>query len=227
MLPPPEAEAVSAASPPRSVRIAHLLGWANLHWLGLLPALAIFGGTRLGAAGIGAVNVVLFFGLVIAVLAYLAVVYGQNDLPDSPWTALLLLLDGPLFALLALPRGASLPAFGVQAFLVDGVAVWLAVLLTAWTRRDMVEMPGSVTGLALFAIASILALASGYIARVLGHHHVDVALLATGVAWCTFSHSRTLLSRGPTSGAEVHRVPLLVMAGLAMVSFFAAIAVNG
>jgi len=110
-------------------RITTTLGYAHLVYLGLLPALATF--SLLFLYGHVA-PLLLFLGGTVAVGVYLAVIITYTPLSTSPGWALLILLDGPAWVVLSLRSTGVTPfAFAIEGFLVDGTAIWLAILILA------------------------------------------------------------------------------------------------
>lgn len=214
-------------------KIAHHLHWLDLYWLGLLPAFAIFGLFRLthgfhvasilpqesGLAVLGLCTVtgLVVAGLPFAVMGYLMIVYGYTDLPESAGGALLALVDGPLLAFLSLPTGGSLSDYGGQAFLIDGLAVWISVLWLTFMQRE-VEVPehGLVTCMASVAMLSTLGISLPYLLTDLQGQPWQIATLCAGVGWCTVHDVRRLALSGPAPADRVHMRPLLCMALLSL-----------
>ena len=77
-----------------------------------------------------------FLGGTAAVGVYLAFVYSYQMVPVSVGRTLLLLLDGPLLILLSQSGSVSPYGFAVEAYLVDGTAVWLSILWLALHSPD-------------------------------------------------------------------------------------------
>jgi hypothetical protein len=139
----------------RAVEVLHLV------YLGLLPALATF--SILVVYGHPA-PALLFVGGIIAVSVYLAVVIGYTRPTNSLGVALFTLLDGPLWAVLSrsVKRASMSPAvnvfsFAIDAFLIDGVAIWIAIVwLAVSTSRPTREQRIATVGFALVAVGSTL-----------------------------------------------------------------------
>ncbi|MBN1583270.1 MAG: hypothetical protein JXA89_21350, partial [Anaerolineae bacterium] len=184
----------------RNAQLVRLVGRAHLLYLGLLPSLATF--ALLRTYGYPA-RFVLFIAGVAAVGIYLAIVYSYTRLPDSPganvrWTSIAwALLDGPLFALIAWRDGDDLPlAFAINAFVVDGLAIWLAILWLSFVSPD----PTRGQRIASIAImVGVLAMTGSlfwpYARDVLWGQWMQLGTLATGVAESAFVRVR-LLDRG-------------------------------
>jgi hypothetical protein len=139
----------------RAVEILHLV------YLGLLPALATF--SILVVYGHPA-PLLLFVGGIIAVSVYLAVVIGYTRPANSLDVALFTLFDGPLWAVLSrsvketpIPPAINAFSFAINAFLIDGVAIWIAIVwLAVSTSRPTKEQRIATVGFALVAVVSIL-----------------------------------------------------------------------
>ncbi|MEJ2751020.1 MAG: hypothetical protein P8183_24395, partial [Anaerolineae bacterium] len=102
------------------------IGRLHLIYLGLLPSLATFALLRVYGF---AYPFVLFIVGTAATAVYLAATYSYTRLPQSLGANLFVLLDGPLFALAGWGGQTGSPwGFAIEGFLVDGTAVWLAIL---------------------------------------------------------------------------------------------------
>jgi hypothetical protein len=135
-------------------RIHRAVENVRLVYLGLLPALATF--SLLVNYGHPAPTL-LFFGGVVAVGVYLAVVASYTRPTSSLGVALLVLLDGPFWAALSFAAGGVLFSFAIDAFLIDGVAIWLAIAwLAVSTSRPTQGQRIATIGLALIAVGSVL-----------------------------------------------------------------------
>ncbi|NKQ35368.1 MAG: hypothetical protein HF973_07090 [Chloroflexi bacterium] len=108
----------------RAVDAVHLI------YLGLLPALAAFAAlTTRGNAGF----LLIFLGGVAVVGVYLAVIASYWRSARSLGAALLMLLDGPVFAALAQGGSGNTASFIVSSFAIDAAAIWAAIMWLAWT----------------------------------------------------------------------------------------------
>ncbi len=108
--------------------LARKLQQLYLLYLGLLPTLATF--AVLAVYGTRAPFLV-FLGGAVAVGVYLASLYSYTRLPEKILPLMVLLLDGPLFALLALRNGLNPLSFAIASYLIDGTALWIAILILA------------------------------------------------------------------------------------------------
>ena len=133
-------------------RWAQRINRLHLIYLGLLPSLATF--IVLRTHGYRWMFP-LFIGGVAMVGVLLAEIFAHTRLPDSLPASLLVLLDGPMIALLA-THGRGF-AFAIDSFLVEGLAVWLAIavlavvsdLPTPWQRNASVVIMLIAVGLSL------------------------------------------------------------------------------
>jgi hypothetical protein len=162
------------------------LDYAHLIYLGLLPAAAT--SALLYAYGHPA-PLLLFLAGTAAVGVYLAVTYSYTPRPRSLGLALLVLLDGPAWAILSLALKDARPlAFAVEGFLVDGTAVWASILvLAARSRLPTRGQRVASVGFMLAALAATYTLAWPYLR--------EVARGSWGVA------SLSLLGLGAAQGA--------------------------
>ena len=138
------------------------LDCAHLVYLGLLPAGATF--TLLYAYG-HPLPFLLFLAGTAAVGVYLAVTYSFTPRPRTVGLALLVLLDGPAWAVLSLMLKDARPlAFAVEGFLVDGTAVWASILvLAARSRLPTRGQRVASVGFMLAALAAVYSLAWTYL----------------------------------------------------------------
>ncbi|MFN2532496.1 MAG: hypothetical protein ABR555_14480 [Pyrinomonadaceae bacterium] len=111
--------------------LTRTIGRLHLLYLGLLPTFATFG--LLLAYGYP-LPLLLLLGGTAAVAVYVAVVLYYSPLPASLVWSLLVLFDGPMWALLSLSSKRMFPlGFAVEALIVDGTAVWFSILVLALT----------------------------------------------------------------------------------------------
>jgi hypothetical protein len=68
------------------------------------------------------------------------------------------LLDGPVLSLASMPRPTLAFSSAIQAFLIDGLAIWVA--LCALSMTSDLPSPGQRKGSVFFAVVSILAVLS-------------------------------------------------------------------
>lgn len=192
------AELLPPERPGPSVRLAHALGWANLVYLGLLPAAAtfwvVFRHGSPGLLGLGE-NARALIGLAgfVAVAVEAAVLVTYTRLPSSLWGALLILFDGPVIALLSASSAQGLADVAVQAFLIDGTAVWLAIGALALAAEGLDARARLFSlGLMVVVLAPLAALFRPYLAQDLPHTGRAILPLLGGVIWGTVVNYRVL-----------------------------------
>jgi hypothetical protein len=148
-----------------SDRIHRIVDGVHLVYLGLLPALATY--AVLSAYGHPAMFLV-FFGGIVAVSVYLAVVASYTPPSTSLPLAFLTLVDGPLCAALAQPAGGGPAAFAINGFLVDGLAIWLAIVwLAVTTSRPTKGQRAATLFLTLVAVAAVVSVLMPYLREVI------------------------------------------------------------
>ncbi len=134
-------------------RIHRIFERVHLVYLGLLPTLATF--AVLITYGHPAIFLV-FLGGIVAVSVYLAMVVSYTRPPGSLAVALFILLDGPICAALAQLSGGNPYAFAIDSFLIDGVAIWLAIVwLAVTTSRSTEEQRIATVFFALVAVVTV------------------------------------------------------------------------
>ncbi|MCP4542724.1 MAG: hypothetical protein GY832_36845 [Chloroflexi bacterium] len=136
-------------------RIHRIVERVHLIYLGLLPALATF--AVLAAYG-HPVILLVFLGGIVAVSVYLAVVVSYTRSPSSLAVTLFILLDGPVCAVLAQLSGGAPYAFAINSFLVDGLAVWVAIVWLAVTTSRPTE--GQRIATVFFALVAVVTVIS-------------------------------------------------------------------
>ncbi|MCA9971658.1 MAG: hypothetical protein KC425_15645 [Anaerolineales bacterium] len=194
-------------------RHADTLDRIHLLYLGLLPALATAAALQRDGYRF---PFLLFIAGVAAVGVYLAATYSYTPRPKSLPATLWVLLDGPLFVLAG--RGvAERPfAFAIDAFLVDGSALWLAILWLALFS----DLPGrgqrtASVGIMLVALGVTASLFWPYLQESFGGRPLPLAGLLFGIAEGAFMRVR-LLGKGavlrPESDFSILYIALLVMA---------------
>ncbi|MBN1919822.1 MAG: hypothetical protein JW892_01145 [Anaerolineae bacterium] len=146
-----------------------LLENAHRVYLGLLPALATF--AILHQYGHPA-PFWLFLGGTVAVSVYLVAVAYYTPPPDSVTQGVLVLLDGPLWLLAAQithARPMLALGFSVETFVLEGSAVWLAILWLAFASPLLTRgQRWASVGLMLIATSVIGALAWPYLQATFG-----------------------------------------------------------
>jgi len=138
----------------------------HLIYLGVLPSLATF--VLLRRYGYRW-PFLLFVGGVAMTGAYLTSVYHYTRLPSSVGGSLWVLLDGPLFALAAQGFQRFNLSFVVEGFLIDGLALWLAILTL--TLVSPLPTPGeraASLGIGLGVLGVILSLFWPYVSGMWG-----------------------------------------------------------
>ena len=108
-----------------------ILGWLHIIFgaLGLLAALAVFGGTMLGGVLSGSLKAMIGMGVIggfaaafLAVLAIPGLIAGYGLLKFRPWARILTILIG-LFDLIHFPFGTALGVYTLWVLLSeDGAA---------------------------------------------------------------------------------------------------------
>jgi hypothetical protein len=191
-------------------RLTKILGHAHTVYLGLLPALATF--SLLYLYGHPA-PLLLFIGGTAAVAVYLAVVSSYTPMPTSLGWALLVLLDGPLWALLSLLSKKITPfAFAIEGFLVDGTAIWIAILILA--LRSQLPTKEQRVASVLFMLAALGATASlvwPYCREAFSEQWLSAGLLVAGVIESTIVRFKVLKEDKVLRGADATTTYLIVL----------------
>ncbi|HSH03258.1 MAG TPA: hypothetical protein VLL52_12120 [Anaerolineae bacterium] len=113
-------------------KLNEYLGWLYLGYLSLLPAMGTAGVLYLYGVGVGQLGMwLIFLGGVAAVGVYLATVGSYTVIPKQWWATAFLIADGPLIVLFFDGGGKGIWEHMVDAYLIDGTAVWLAILVLA------------------------------------------------------------------------------------------------
>ncbi len=205
-------------SPPPSPLIDRL---QNLYliYTGVLPAAATF--AILLRFGTRAPLIVLVGGLT-GVSVYLAALYSYTQLPSHPLPLIILLLDGPLFALLSLRNNFSPFGLAIESYLIDGTAVWIAILLLALVSP--LPTPGQRAGSVAFMLAALgvtSALFWPYIeAHILGDWQ-RTAFLLTGLVEATLTAFPRIRQDQVLRGGEEstrYLVALILLWSVAMIA---------
>jgi len=186
----------------------------HLIYLGLLPALATFATLRVYGYPL---KFLLFICGVAAVGIYLAVLYAYAPLPQTLLTSLWALVDGPLFALTA--RWGSerwLLSFAIGGFLVDGLAIWLAILWLSLVSP--LPTPGqrwaSIT-IMIAVLGAMLSLFWPYLRENVWGQWIQIAWLIVGIAEGGFVWLRLLAAAKMAreqNDENILYIALLVMA---------------
>ncbi len=114
----------------------HRLGQVRFVYLGVLPSVATFALVVRGGPTDGVLGMLLFVAGGVFVACYLWALTFQGE-PKSWLVAAVQLFAGPCFALASRPAGEDLPALAIRAFLIDGVAMVVALVWLGWTTRPM------------------------------------------------------------------------------------------
>ncbi len=185
--------------------IAATLGWVHLLYLGALPSFATFGVTyghgfpRLPMAGADSLGVIAVAGFFI-ICALLAVLISQTRLPSSVWQAVLVLVDGPLVALLSMRSDPSVFDYATCAFVVDGVGIsiaFAALASTTPTLRGLKRVPYIVVTLGILACFMLLFWPS------VSHDLVTIASLGGGIVWTAIVDYRLLPGKAVPRSSRV------------------------
>jgi len=168
-------------------RLGHATGRLHLIYLGLLPSLATFALTRTYGFRLPAP---LFFVGVAEVGVYIVTVYSYTRLSSSPWLNLAALLDGPLFVLAARRLSLADPfGFAIEAYLVDGFAIWVSILGLA------IVSPLPTRGQRIASVAIMLAI-SGVTGWLVWPYVPDVLWGSWGsVAWLSVGFVEAVAAR--------------------------------
>jgi hypothetical protein len=111
-------------------RLNKSLGKTYLIYLGLLPSIATLAilweyGHRF--------PFLVFIGGVGAIGVYLAATFAYTRFPTQLLPLLFLVFDGPLFVLISLRNNFQPLAFAIEGYLIDGIDIWLSILILALT----------------------------------------------------------------------------------------------
>jgi hypothetical protein len=212
---------LSYTDPPSEPRgTESLTGRLHLLYLGLLPSLATFAVVRTYGYPL---PFLLFFVGVGAVGIYLAAVYSYTRLSASPMANLLALLDGPLFVLVAQRMSLAHPlGFAVEGYLVDGLSVWLSILLLATISSRPTTAQRVASIIIISAILGVTAsLAWPYVRDVLYGHWVSLGWLGLGLVEATLVQTRLFDSEStvrPVDDGSILYIALLVMVWVGAIS---------
>jgi nitric oxide reductase large subunit len=194
-------------------RWTRIIDKIHLLYLGLLPCLATVAVLR--AYGFPLPFLLFIFG-VAGVGIYLAVTWSYTPVPSSPLVGLWMVLDGPLFVLLGGRGEPAVPlGFAVEAFFVDGLAIWSAILFLAVVSRA--PTPGQrVASIAiLIAVLAVLrTLFWPYVRDAIWRRWLLLAGIFAGLAEGTFVRVR-MLDAG-TVVRETGDQDIVYIAGLVM-----------
>lgn len=145
-------------------------------YLGLLPALATF--VLLRRYGYP-FPLVLLLGGTVAAAVHIAVVFYYTPPPRSIFAGLFVLLDGPIWVALSMLSKHSIPSGSVvEGFIVEGMAIWLSILILAakFPHRRLAAI-----GYMLVALVITASLVYPYFRDELHGHAMSLGLLGFGI----------------------------------------------
>jgi hypothetical protein len=178
-----------------------VIGRFHLIYLGLLPSLATFALLRVYGF---AYPFVLFIVGTAVVSVYLAATYSYTRLPQSLGANLFVLLDGPFFALLGWGGQSASPlAFAIEGFLVDGTAVWLAIL--GLSIASTLPTPGqraASIGIMVAGLGVVTAVFWPYLRDNLWGHWFQAGALVAGIGEAMFVWYRLLQAEATVRGND-------------------------
>ena len=180
----------------------------HLIYLALLPAWAT--GVTLAIYGHRSPFLV-FLGGIVVVSVYLAVIVHYTRPATSLGVALLTLLDGPLWAIAAQFTGGAAVSFAVDAFLVDGIAIWIAIAwLAVTTSRPTREQRTATLAFAAIAVGTVCSLFWPYLRDVLWGQWLGIGLLLVGIGEAVVAH-HYLLFKDEVVRDERFTLPYLII----------------
>lgn len=152
---------------------------AHLLYLALLPSWATV--AILKAYG-HRYPFLLFLGGIVLVSVYLAVVASYTRPAPSIGVALVALLDGPAWVVATRLAGRETVSFAVEAFLVDGVAIWIAIAwLAVSTSRPTPEQRRATLVFTAIAVATAGTLVWPYLRDHLVGNRLSLGWLILGI----------------------------------------------
>lgn len=214
--------AVSASGKDRVLAAVNRI---HLIYLGLMPPLATFALVR--TYGHRAPALLLSGGIVVTAV-YLAASYSYTMLPGSIPASLWALLDGPLFALTARASSPCAWSFVIEGFLIDAVALWLAILaLTLVSDAPSPWQRGASFLLALIALGSLISLFFPYLVDTATSGGWSLCWIAVGVVETTFVLYRLLDAGKPVRlDDDVAGVYIAVMVVIWVIAMSAGVALH-
>jgi len=191
----------------------------HLIYLGLLPSAATFVLLRRHGHPL---PFLLFVGGVATTGVYLVTVYSYTRLPHAGLASLWALLDGPLFALTARGWRGAFPSVFIESFLIDGLALWLAILtLTFLSSRPLPTQRIASAGIGCAVVALMFSLFWPHVLDVLWHRWARLAWIAGGIVEGALVRYRLLKAGLPVRLNDDEGIlfgALLVMAWVAAMS---------
>ena len=189
-------------------RILAFLDKAHLIYLALLPAWAT--SVTLATYGHRFPFMILLGGTVV-VSVYLAVIVHYTRPATSLGVALLTLLDGPLWAIGARFTGGDAISFAVNAFLVDGVMIWIAIVwLAVTTSRPSREQRVATLVFAVIGVGTVCSLFWPYLRENLWGQWLGIGLLLLGIGE-SFVMYHHLLKKDEVVRDERFTLPYLII----------------
>ncbi|MBN2394486.1 MAG: hypothetical protein JXR84_27380 [Anaerolineae bacterium] len=181
---------------------------AHLIYLALLPAWAT--GVTLATYGHRS-PFLIFLGGIVVVAVYLAVIVHYSRPATSLGVALLALIDGPLWAAGAQLSGRGAASFAVDAFLVDGVAIWIAIAwLAVTTSRPTREQLVATLAFAVIAVGTVCSLFWPYLRQNLWGQWLSIGLLLMGIGEAIVAY-HYLLEKDEVVRDERFTMPYLIV----------------
>ena len=173
----------------------------HLVYLGILPAVATYSSLRANGT---AVPALVFFGGVVAVSVYLVVVISYTRPSKSLLSALTALLDGPLWILgLYLWKGVVVSPV-IDAYLIDGLAVWLSIVFLAVTTTLPTRNQRIATlAFAFVAVGAVLFAFWPHLSQHIFGDHERMIWLAAGILQAAIFRCRLLDDGTPARDGDV------------------------
>jgi hypothetical protein len=194
-------------------RPVSLANYAHLIYLGILPPLATF--WLLYTYGFPA-PLLLFIAGTVAVGTYLGATFYYTPQQNSLWMGIIVLIDGPAWALASLYSSSIVPVgFAIEGLIVDGAAIWLSILVLAMTSRlpTRSQRWGSV-GYMLVALGATTWMVWPYLRAHLWGHWFSIAILCAGIAEASairFKQVKRDDAKRNSNAAAVYIVVLLLL----------------
>jgi hypothetical protein len=166
-----------------SDRLIPIIDKIHLWYLGLIPSLATF----MVLAQYGSkVPILLFIGGIAAVSVYLVTIFAYDPPIQSLNWGLLAVVDGPIFALFSARSTVAPWGFAVHTFLVDGTAIWTAILFLAMVSPLPTKNQRLASiGFMITAVAATAWLLWPFLQEYLWGHWVSLFWVAAGIAEAT------------------------------------------
>ena len=204
-------------------RILAFLDKAHLIYLAVLPCWATWAVLReYGARS----PFLLFLGGIVLFSVYLAVISSYTPPATSVGVALLTLLDGPLWAASARITGRETLSFAVDAFLIDGLAIWIAIAwLAVATSRPTPEQRSATLVFAAIAVVTAGSLFWPYLRDTLWGNWLGMGWLLLGIGEAIAAHHYLLAKDHVLRDADDTAWFIIVFLALWLVAMIAGMAV--